>query len=197
LDSGGALVGIDGVEGWNEPAFGKEGVCGEFVACDFPDSDGFGEGVFFRVLRVLPVVDGGGCKFVVADVAFLVFRGGLGFRDLVHVWGEDSAVWIAEDSRVGHFVVDGSASVGGVSWLRPDDLFSLVTDASWEEDVGVFEFTFGDCGEVVWACHSCFFFRCCSLALDLFVTFSLCRCMFFFFFGGGGGGGGRMFLIRE
>ena len=163
LDSGGALVGIDGV-----------GVCGEFVACNFPDSDGFGEGVFFGVLRVLPVVDGSGCKFVVADVAFLVFRGGLGFRDLVHVWGEDSAVWIAEDSRVGHFVVDGSASVGGVSWLRPDDLFSLVTDASWEEDVGVFEFTFGDCGEVVWACHSCFFFRCCSLALDLFVTFSLC-----------------------
>ena len=137
LDSGDALVGVDGEESWDIPSFREERICGNFVTCDFPNSDGVGHDVIFWVLVLFPVVNCSGCKLVVVDVLLLVLRGVSGFKDSVHVWGEDNAVWIAEDSRVGHFVVDGGASVSGVAWLGPIDFFPFVAHASGEEDVGV------------------------------------------------------------
>ncbi len=173
LDSGDALIGVDRKEGGEVPSIREVGVCSESITCDFPDSDGIGEDSFVGMLGCFPVVDGGSGKLVIMDVAILVFRCILGLSDSGQVWGEDNALWIAEDSGVCHFLVACGSSVGGIARLGPYDFFSLVSHTGWQEDVGVVKFSFRDRGEVVGACHFCLsfsiFLRCRFLALVRFV----------------------------
>ena len=173
LDAGDTLIGVDRKKGREVPSIGEVGVCGESITCDFPDSDSVSKNSFVGMFGCFPVVNGGCGKLVVMNVAILMFRCILGLSDSGQVWGEDNALWIAEDSGVCHFLVACGSSVGGVSRLGPYDFFSLVSHTGWQEDVGVVKFPFCDRGEVVGVCHSCLstslFLRCRSLALVRFV----------------------------
>jgi len=122
LDSGDTLIGVDRKKGREIPSIGEVGVCGESITCDFPDSDSVSKNSFVGMFGCFPVVNGGCGKLVVMNVAILMFRCILGLSDSGQVWGEDNALWIAEDSGVCHFLVACGSSVGGVSRLGPYDL---------------------------------------------------------------------------
>ena len=47
LDSGDTLVGVDGEESWDIPSFREERICGQFVACLFPNLACVGGDVIF------------------------------------------------------------------------------------------------------------------------------------------------------
>ena len=116
------------------------------------------------------MVDGGGCEFVVSQVALLVLGGVFGFGKSCQVRGEDNAAWVTKEGGVNNFMVDRSSAVGCVGWLCPEDALSLVSYACGEEGLWVIKFELGNCSSV---------FRRFSLALVLIlVMFVSRRCIF-------------------